>query len=285
MKCVALTTAFPPAPSPPMAPRPRPRSPTSTRSSPGRERGSWRRGPFGRLARWPRLSRRRPRCDEQLAAFILRHPRLLVLTGAGCSVASGIPEYRDHEGAWKSRPPVRYADFVASAAARRRYWARSVFGWARVAEAQPGAVHHALARLERGGYTRAVVTQNVDAPPPARGEPPRHRPPRAARRGRVPRVRRTRAAGRRAAAPARLERPVPRLPRRRPWAPLPCARPDGDAQVTRTSEASASPIVRRAAGCSSRRSSSSARTCRTAASRRPWPRWRPRTPCSWSGRR
>jgi NAD-dependent SIR2 family protein deacetylase len=102
-------------------------------------------------------------CDEQLTAFVHRHPRLLVLTGAGCSVASGIPEYRDHEGAWKSRPPVRYADFVASAAARRRYWARSVLGWARVAEAQPSAVHHALARLERGGYTRAVVTQNVDA--------------------------------------------------------------------------------------------------------------------------
>jgi NAD-dependent SIR2 family protein deacetylase len=102
-------------------------------------------------------------CDTALAAFIRRHPRLLVLTGAGCSVASGIPEYRDHEGAWKSRPPVRYAEFVASAAVRRRYWARSVFGWARVAGAAPGAVHRALARLEHAGYTRAVVTQNVDA--------------------------------------------------------------------------------------------------------------------------
>jgi len=102
-------------------------------------------------------------CDTALAAFIRRHPRLLVLTGAGCSVASGIPEYRDHEGAWKSRPPVRYAEFVGSAAVRRRYWARSVFGWARVAGAAPGAVHRALARLENAGYTRAVVTQNVDA--------------------------------------------------------------------------------------------------------------------------
>jgi NAD-dependent SIR2 family protein deacetylase len=102
-------------------------------------------------------------CDTALAAFIRRHPRLLVLTGAGCSVASGIPEYRDHEGAWKSRPPVRYAEFVASAAVRRRYWARSVFGWARVAGAAPGAVHRALARLQNAGYTRAVVTQNVDA--------------------------------------------------------------------------------------------------------------------------
>ena len=101
--------------------------------------------------------------ETPLATFIRRHPRLLVLTGAGCSVASGIPEYRDHDGAWKSRPPVRYADFVASAAVRRRYWARSVFGWARVAGAQPGAVHRALARLERSGHAGAVVTQNVDA--------------------------------------------------------------------------------------------------------------------------
>jgi NAD-dependent SIR2 family protein deacetylase len=98
-----------------------------------------------------------------LAAFLHRHPRALVLTGAGCSVASGIPEYRDHDGAWKSRPPVRYAEFVESAAVRRRYWARSLFGWERVASAAPGAVHRALARLERSGHVSAVVTQNVDA--------------------------------------------------------------------------------------------------------------------------
>ena len=101
--------------------------------------------------------------ETPLSSFIRRHPRLLVLTGAGCSVASGIPEYRDHDGAWKSRPPVRYADFVASPAVRRRYWARSVFGWERVAGAQPGSVHRALARLEQAGHARAVVTQNVDA--------------------------------------------------------------------------------------------------------------------------
>ena len=101
--------------------------------------------------------------ESPLSSFIGRHPRLLVLTGAGCSVASGIPEYRDHDGAWKSRPPVRYADFVASPAVRRRYWARSVFGWERVAGAEPGSVHRALARLEQAGHARAVVTQNVDA--------------------------------------------------------------------------------------------------------------------------
>src|SRR6266851_3354870 len=104
-----------------------------------------------------------PACDERLADFIRCHPRLLVLTGAGCSVASGIPEYRDHEGAWKSRPPVRYADFVSSPAARRRYWGRSMVGWERVAAASPARVHHALASLERAGHVEAVVTQNVDA--------------------------------------------------------------------------------------------------------------------------
>jgi len=98
-----------------------------------------------------------------LAEFVRRHPRLVVLTGAGCSVACGIPEYRDHDGSWKARPPVRYADFVASAATRRRYWARSMFGWERVAAAEPGLVHRALARLEQAGHVRAIVTQNVDA--------------------------------------------------------------------------------------------------------------------------
>jgi NAD-dependent SIR2 family protein deacetylase len=99
---------------------------------------------------------------DALSAFVRSHPRLLVLTGAGCSSASGIPEYRDHDGAWKSRPPVSYADFVGSPAARRRYWARSVVGWQRVSAATPNAAHTALARLERAGYVRGLVTQNVD---------------------------------------------------------------------------------------------------------------------------
>ena len=105
-----------------------------------------------------------PPSDEvTLAAFVRRHPRLLMLTGAGCSVASGIPEYRDHDGSWKSRAPMPYGEFVSSAAARRRYWARSMAGWPRVAAARPAAVHRALARLEHAGHVRAVVTQNVDA--------------------------------------------------------------------------------------------------------------------------
>jgi NAD-dependent SIR2 family protein deacetylase len=97
-----------------------------------------------------------------LEAFVVRHPRLFVLTGAGCSTASGIPDYREAQGAWKARPPMRYAEFAGSPDARRRYWARSLLGWPRVAEARPNAAHLALARLEAAGRVRALVTQNVD---------------------------------------------------------------------------------------------------------------------------
>lgn len=105
-----------------------------------------------------------PAGDEHLlAAFLRAHPRVAALTGAGCSAASGIPEYRDHNGSWKSRPPVCYGEFVSSHAVRQRYWARSIVGWARVAAAAPNAVHRALARLEQGGRVATVITQNVDA--------------------------------------------------------------------------------------------------------------------------
>lgn len=97
-----------------------------------------------------------------LEAFILRAPRLFVLTGAGCSTAAGIPAYRDESGAWKSRPPVRYQDFVGSDAARKRYWARSLAGWPRVAGARPCPAHTALAELEQAGRVATLVTQNVD---------------------------------------------------------------------------------------------------------------------------
>jgi NAD-dependent SIR2 family protein deacetylase len=99
---------------------------------------------------------------DALAAFVRRHPRLFVLTGAGCSTGSGIPAYRGADGQWQNRPPVAYAAFVASAATRRRYWSRSLVGWPRVAQAAPNAAHRALARLEQLGHVELLVTQNVD---------------------------------------------------------------------------------------------------------------------------
>lgn len=94
--------------------------------------------------------------------FVRRAPRLFVLTGAGCSTASGIPDYRDESGAWKHKPPVQFQDFIGSYTTRQRYWARSLVGWARIAAAKPAPAHHALAALEKSGTVSCLVTQNVD---------------------------------------------------------------------------------------------------------------------------
>lgn len=99
---------------------------------------------------------------DELARFFDRHRRLLVITGAGCSEGSGIPAYRDHDGAWKSRPPVRFHNFVSQPRARARYWARSAVGWPRVAAAAPGPAHRALSALAAAGRPLRIVTQNVD---------------------------------------------------------------------------------------------------------------------------
>jgi NAD-dependent SIR2 family protein deacetylase len=97
-----------------------------------------------------------------LADFLERHRRVFVLTGAGCSTGSGIPDYRAADGSWKHRRPMPFREFVASAAARRRYWAGSLRGWPLVRDARPNAAHLALARLEAKGRVARLVTQNVD---------------------------------------------------------------------------------------------------------------------------
>lgn len=97
-----------------------------------------------------------------VAAFLERSSRLFVLTGAGCSTESGIPDYRDAEGAWKRKQPIQWKDFAASEAVRRRYWARGLVGWRSFSAAEPNDAHRALARLERAGRVGLLVTQNVD---------------------------------------------------------------------------------------------------------------------------
>lgn len=97
-----------------------------------------------------------------LEAFVDRHRRLFVLTGAGCSTDSGIPDYRDAAGDWKRAQPVTYQAFMGELATRQRYWARSLLGWPRFGHARPNATHAALAQLEARGQVELLLTQNVD---------------------------------------------------------------------------------------------------------------------------
>ena len=98
--------------------------------------------------------------DVSAALDVLRTHRFVALTGAGVSTDSGIPDYRGPGS--PSRTPMTYQEFVGGVEARRRYWARSHLGWARMRRAVPNPGHTALARLERLGRLRMVITQNVD---------------------------------------------------------------------------------------------------------------------------
>lgn len=99
---------------------------------------------------------------EKLADFIHRHPRLTVLTGAGVSTDSGIPDYRDRNGQWKRKPPVDHREFMKCAATRRRYWGRALIGWPVIRNSAPNSAHVHLAELERRGHIHLLITQNVD---------------------------------------------------------------------------------------------------------------------------
>jgi NAD-dependent SIR2 family protein deacetylase len=100
--------------------------------------------------------------SSSLQDFVEGHRRLFVLTGAGCSTNSGIPDYRDAHGNWKRQQPIRYQAFMADEATRRRYWARSFVGWRRFGRARPNDAHRALARLETTERCELLLTQNVD---------------------------------------------------------------------------------------------------------------------------
>jgi NAD-dependent SIR2 family protein deacetylase len=98
---------------------------------------------------------------DQLAELI-GHGDVVVLSGAGLSTESGIPDYRGPSGALRRGTPMTYQAFVGDPLARRRYWARSHLGWRTVAQAAPNAGHRAVAGLERLGLLAGIVTQNVD---------------------------------------------------------------------------------------------------------------------------
>jgi NAD-dependent SIR2 family protein deacetylase len=96
---------------------------------------------------------------------------VLVLSGAGLSTESGIPDYRGPTGLALRATPMTYQTFTGSAAARRRYWARSHLGWRRVARAAPNHGHYAVAELGRRGLLAGIITQNVDGLHQAAGSP------------------------------------------------------------------------------------------------------------------
>jgi NAD-dependent SIR2 family protein deacetylase len=94
--------------------------------------------------------------DAEAVLDLLRDRTLVVLTGAGLSTDSGIPDYRGPGS--PARMPMTYQEFVSGPEARRRYWARSHLGWGRMKGADPNAGHRALARLD----PELLITQNVD---------------------------------------------------------------------------------------------------------------------------
>ncbi len=98
----------------------------------------------------------------RLRAWLERFERVFVLTGAGCSTASGIPDYRDAEGQWKRPAPVTWQAFVGEPRVNARYWARSFVGWPRMQDAVPNAAHQAIAHGQSQGRLGDVLTQNVD---------------------------------------------------------------------------------------------------------------------------
>jgi NAD-dependent SIR2 family protein deacetylase len=99
---------------------------------------------------------------ESLVEFLRRHPKTLVLTGAGLSTASGIPDYRDRNGVRRGKTPIQGPEFRRSLAVQRRYWARSMVGYPALALARPNAGHRAIAALQTARRIGPLLTQNVD---------------------------------------------------------------------------------------------------------------------------
>ncbi len=98
---------------------------------------------------------------ERLCAA-LAGKSVCLLTGAGCSTESGIPDYRGEGTARRARNPIQFRRFLADERGRKRYWARSTLGWPRFRRAEPNLAHQACRRLELSGTALGIITQNVD---------------------------------------------------------------------------------------------------------------------------
>ncbi|MCS6711517.1 NAD-dependent protein deacetylase [Brachybacterium sp. EF45031] len=171
-----------------------------------------------------------PRAERLAALRLLQGRPVAVLTGAGISTGSGLPDYRGRDSV--PRSPMTFQEFTGSDLARRRYWARSTVGWEHFGRARPNAAHRALSTLQTLTPITAVITQNVDGLHERAGSHPvidLH--------GRLDTVRclDCGALSSRAALHDRLLRMNPEVARRLPHLAADAAQaPDGDAEVDRT---------------------------------------------------
>ena len=199
--------------------------------APGPTRGGPRRQAWGPME-GADYGRRSPADEVDAALALLRDRPVAVLTGAGMSTGSGLPDYRGREAV--PRSPMTYQEFIGHDLARRRYWARSTVGWEQFRRARPGPAHRLLAALHATAFpTTAVITQNVDGLHAAAGSDPV-----VDLHGRLDRVRcqQCDALSSRTALHQRMLSMNPQLAARLPELAAEAAQaPDGDAEVDRTS--------------------------------------------------
>lgn len=100
--------------------------------------------------------------EHQLAHWLAEADHAVVFTGAGMSTESGIPDFRSPGGVWATSQPVMFDQFLSSADARREYWRQKALAHEGFVRAAPNGGHRILARWERDGKVKAVITQNID---------------------------------------------------------------------------------------------------------------------------